>query len=247
MTVNKKKQQGFTLLELLLALAIFMIVLGSIYGTFLTQQKSYLVQEQIADVQQNLRAGMAIMERYIRMAGYDLTTNAGAGFSFSAGNRNGAASDDNGVNGINDTITFTHVMFEDDNIDNDNNGQTDESTELRTITFDYDAANEELDIIIDNTRNTICENIEYVQFQYLDQNNNLLTGPALGGGQNIRAVRIAMLARSRPETPDYDYTDTNVYNDLSGNPLSPDPTVANPNCRRRMLTVMVRCRNISWP
>lgn len=66
-----KPQAGFTLVELLIAMAIGMIVLSSILSFFVTQNHAYKLQEQIAEMQQNVRTGMDMMVREIRMAGYD--------------------------------------------------------------------------------------------------------------------------------------------------------------------------------
>jgi len=62
--------KGFTLVELLIAMAITGIVAGAIFTAFQSQQKSYGVQDQVVEMQQNLRAGMDLMVRDIRMAGY---------------------------------------------------------------------------------------------------------------------------------------------------------------------------------
>ena len=70
--------RGFTLLELTIAIAIFGIASAAIYATYQHQQDSYLIQEQVADMQQNLRAGIYFLTRGIKMAGYDPTEKAGA-------------------------------------------------------------------------------------------------------------------------------------------------------------------------
>ncbi|MBW2198398.1 MAG: prepilin-type N-terminal cleavage/methylation domain-containing protein [Deltaproteobacteria bacterium] len=48
--------QGVTLIELMIAMTIFLLVLGAIYSTFQSQHKSYLMQEEVAAMQQNMRA-----------------------------------------------------------------------------------------------------------------------------------------------------------------------------------------------
>lgn len=75
-TQNKKRitsEQGFTIVELMIAMAMSLIVMGAIYSLFTTQQKSYIHQERVATVQQNLRAAMNMMAREIRMAGCNPT------------------------------------------------------------------------------------------------------------------------------------------------------------------------------
>jgi len=68
-----KSEQGFTIVELIIAMAMSLVVMGAIYSLFTTQQKSYIHQERVATVQQNLRAAMYMMGREIRMAGCNPT------------------------------------------------------------------------------------------------------------------------------------------------------------------------------
>ena len=66
-----QNSDGMTLIELVVALLISTILMFSIYLTYLSQHKAYTVQDQVTDMQQNLRAAMFHMEREIRMAGCD--------------------------------------------------------------------------------------------------------------------------------------------------------------------------------
>jgi len=65
--MNKK---GLTLIELLIVLVISSILIAAIYRTFIHQQHSYTVQEQVVDMQQNVRIAINQMVREIRMAGF---------------------------------------------------------------------------------------------------------------------------------------------------------------------------------
>jgi len=70
MNPKNAKNQGFTIVELLVAMAIALVVLGAIFYTFKSQQDSYLVQSEVAAAQQNVRAAMHLISRDIQMAGY---------------------------------------------------------------------------------------------------------------------------------------------------------------------------------
>jgi len=67
---KRHNNQGFTLTELLVAMAIATIVLSAIFLTFKSQQDSYVVQSQVAMTQQNVRGAMQLISRDIQMAGY---------------------------------------------------------------------------------------------------------------------------------------------------------------------------------
>jgi len=78
---KRQNENGFTLVELLVAMAISLIVMASIGYLYYSQQKSYVAQEQISAMQQNLRAAMYYMEREIRMAGFDPTGSGNFGIT----------------------------------------------------------------------------------------------------------------------------------------------------------------------
>jgi len=133
--------RGFTLTELLVAMALSAVVMASIGYVYYTQQKSYLVQENLAAAQQNLRASMYSMERDIRMAGCDPTEKSGAGI---------------GTAGTN-TIAFTSDL----NGDRDT-GDTDENVTYSLGDGDGDGDNDLL-----KNGNLLAENIDALDFVYL--------------------------------------------------------------------------------
>jgi Tfp pilus assembly protein PilW len=66
--VNKK---GVTLIELLVGLVTAAIALAGIYRVFISQTRTYAVQDQVVEVQQNVRSAMEIILRDLRMTGFD--------------------------------------------------------------------------------------------------------------------------------------------------------------------------------
>jgi type IV pilus assembly protein PilW len=65
-----KKKNGLTVTELLIALVLSSILVAALYRVFISQQKASTVQDQVADMQQNVRLAIGQMTREIRMAGY---------------------------------------------------------------------------------------------------------------------------------------------------------------------------------
>jgi type IV pilus assembly protein PilW len=63
--------RGFTLIELIISMAVGAMVLMAIYSSFDSQAQSNVKQQQIVDVQQNLRGALYLIEQDIRMAGCD--------------------------------------------------------------------------------------------------------------------------------------------------------------------------------
>jgi len=65
--------QGFTLIEVLIASTIFVIVLLGLYVVYETNQATYVRGEGRAGLQQNARVALDQMTRELLMAGYDPT------------------------------------------------------------------------------------------------------------------------------------------------------------------------------
>ena len=62
----KKDNRGLTLIELLVALVITLIAIPLIYNIFISSAKSYSIQEDVTDMQQNARASLEFMAREMR-------------------------------------------------------------------------------------------------------------------------------------------------------------------------------------
>jgi len=63
-------RKGMTLIELLVALVMSGVLVAGVYRTFISQQHTFTVQEQVVDMQQNARLAINRMTRELRMAGY---------------------------------------------------------------------------------------------------------------------------------------------------------------------------------
>jgi type IV pilus assembly protein PilW len=199
--------KGFTLTELLVALFISGIVMGSILSAYYTQNKSYAVQDQLAAMEQNLRAAMDIMIRETRMAGYDPTGTADAGI---------VAADST-------YLTITEDM------DGDGSITGDESITYSLADSDADGDND-----LERNSNLIAENIDALDFVYLDENDAATTIPS-----EIRSIQITMVAKT--QKIDHGYHDTTTYTNQGGTPIFGP---ANDGFRRRKLTAEVKCRNL---
>jgi prepilin-type N-terminal cleavage/methylation domain-containing protein len=66
-----KRENGITLIELMVALVIFSIVIAGTYRLFVAQSRAYTVQDRVVETQQNIRSAMEILLRDLRMTGFD--------------------------------------------------------------------------------------------------------------------------------------------------------------------------------
>src|ERR1700680_4394377 len=82
---KQKSQSGFTLMELMVSMAVGLTVLGGLPGLFKTGMTSVMVVAQRAETQQNMRAAIDLVVKDLSMAGaglpsggIQLPTGAGA-------------------------------------------------------------------------------------------------------------------------------------------------------------------------
>lgn len=64
--VRLRGRGGFTLIEIIFAMVILSIALAAVFSTFNSQHKSYVVQNAVAQMQENVRGGMLYMEDDLR-------------------------------------------------------------------------------------------------------------------------------------------------------------------------------------
>lgn len=65
-----KDQKGITLLEVLIAALLTLIIGAAALGFYVTQHNSWLVQEDVSEMQQNIRIALDEISKNIRRAGY---------------------------------------------------------------------------------------------------------------------------------------------------------------------------------
>jgi prepilin-type N-terminal cleavage/methylation domain-containing protein len=98
-----RENKGLSLIELLIALVISSMMMAALYQTFINQQKTYTTQEEVIDMQQNIRFAIDRMTREIRMAGYGGNILDTVGYE---NNVNTFTEIITPVNGIHDSITI---------------------------------------------------------------------------------------------------------------------------------------------
>lgn len=65
-----RRQAGFTLTELMIAVGILLIVVTAVMQSFVVQNRAYTVTDQVVEAQQSLRAIAWLLERDARMTGF---------------------------------------------------------------------------------------------------------------------------------------------------------------------------------
>mgnify|MGYP003320990126 FL=1 len=66
-----RNQKGFTLVELLVGLAISSIIIAAAYGSYIVIKNNYDFQKDMKNISQSSRAVATMIMRDVRMAGYN--------------------------------------------------------------------------------------------------------------------------------------------------------------------------------
>ncbi len=209
---------GFTLVELLIAVAIAGIVMGGIYSVFLSQQSSYEAQAQVTALEQKVRAAMYFMQRDISMAGCDPSGNAHAGI-LTAGSHSIRLTEDLNSNGdsteYNEDVTYDLY--------------TTGGIQKLGRKSPFTASNQ-----------PVVEDVDALDFLYFDAAGNVLPTP-VSDPSRIRSVQITLVVRG--EKTDPRFSNTTIYRNQAGTSIFGP---ANDHFRRRLLTAEVMCRNLAF-
>ncbi len=162
----KNRQGGFTLIELLAGILITGVLLAALYYVFTSQQEAFSAQEQVAEMNQNIRGALDLMTREIRLAGYKTSTETFNGIQTAASNS-------------------IRVLA-----DLDRNGDTSGANE--DITYTYDAGT--MQIWRNDVSLPIADNITNLSFSYTLIDGSVTPSPS--NLANIRKVTITVAART---------------------------------------------------
>jgi len=229
-----KPSQGFTLVELMIAMAIFSIASAALYASYQAQQHSYHRQEQVADMQQNLRAALFFIERDIKMAGYDPRQKADA-----ASNANNIArvaefrfARDTDGDGVVQNGEFVRYSLTNDG---DGDGLADGAPCHLGRETGIAPSNSGLEPVADN--------IDAMELLYHLADGTVTTNPA--SPEDIRSIEISLLVRT--DETIRGYIDAATYFPAS-NPAH-DTTAKvwgpfNDTRQRKLLITEIKCRNL---
>ncbi len=77
LSLRRKKDWGFSLVEVMIALLLSAVVTTAAFKAYVDQHKNYLIQDDITNIQQNARASLDELSRQIRMAGLPASERSG--------------------------------------------------------------------------------------------------------------------------------------------------------------------------
>lgn len=251
------QKNGFSLIELLMGMAMTSIVMIVIISMYTVQVRAKNTQEILTDMNQTARAALEVMTHEIRMAGLDPTGNANARIiaadtgelTFSLDRRsaapplmapNGSCCDGNEV--IRYHLSPAARDANDDGV-NDNIAGGVECNLGRETWAGYIPLNP---CGAGNAPGLqpMARNVDVLNFVYLNDTGAVIPAPVAPNRLNdIRAIEVTIIARAGTRSRGffYEFTDTNAYFNLQGQQVLP---AQGDGFRRLQLSTTIICRNI---
>ena len=260
-----RSRKGFTLIEVVISIACSSVLLLAIYQMFHSQQKNYITHNESNNMRQNLRTGILLLTKEIKLAGFNPTltssVNVGLLSNFPPLNIFG----DIGKGDISylnekDRIAFSIDKNGDGCINSDNqnppiscdtvdpntlveDGERGEQIAYRIHENKLQRFNSEIYFKtgeVANSWQTIATNIDALNFVFLDQNGDPINNPLEESAPRVRSIDISLLVRSNKK--DLLFTNNTIYKNKQGEDICPD--CVGDHYRRRFLSTTVRTRNL---
>lgn len=184
-------QDGFSLIELAITMAISLFVAIVVWDLFISHYKRYQTQTAILDAQQNASSGIDMMVREIRLAGYDPTGSAFDG--------NKLLSDGTIPKRIIEANEKKIHFLADINGDGNFSDEDDENEDIT-----YELRNGETTLRRRSRKGgqPLAENIESLRFAYFDKEGRMISIP-VSDTSRIRMIEIYVRSRTERQDPDF--------------------------------------------
>ena len=169
---TKNAKKGFTLIELLIAMALALVIITALSSTFISQRKTYAVQEQVSEMIQGARAAMDMMSREVKMAGfaptgYDSQFETDPTVAQTASKMQRTDPTAARFVGIPYDTTQLEIIA-DLNGDGETDGTATNNDANEEIIYTYDSANKQIDRNTGGGPQPFAENIQSFTFEYYD-------------------------------------------------------------------------------
>ena len=151
--IKSRGQDGLTIVELMVVLAIMSIVAGAAYSIFASLSRSYTTQNVTAKSQLGLRIGVDTIVRDIRMAGLDPLNSADAGIVMATPTAIQFTSDKNLDGDVDDPAEdITYELNGDAVLFTDNQGAATLMDHVTDFSFTYYDSAGSITTIVENIR-----------------------------------------------------------------------------------------------
>lgn len=252
--INKLRinNAGFTLVELMIVLVVTGLIMSAVVTLYVAQSRSYAVQDDIANIQQDLRGALVLLPSEIRQAGCDPEKSGAPGilqatrnlFRFTMDIRGNAINANSADGDVCDTGEYVGYGFS-AGTDTNNDGIVDNGGAAWSGTGSLGREIGDICTATLGGYDPLADNIEAIEFNYLIDHDNNMSTPLVAtltpaNPDQIRAVQVSILARAA--NPAQGFLNTSTYTTASGVVWNPPDD----NFRRRLVVTNIQLRNMGY-